>query len=161
MSIINDALKKAEKIKEKISRGKGPELEQAYVEENVREKPKKRGSKPHSRSKALSKKKVAVIILVTAGIVSLASLASVMLFRQGVGKEALIPLPGQNSQPQERPSGELILTGIIHGEGVPMAVINGSVYMEGDFVKKSRIIKISEDSVILEKGGRIVELIAR
>ncbi len=51
-----------------------------------------------------------------------------------------------------------LLTGIIHGEGASMAIINGSVYMAGDIVGSAKIAKINENTVIVEDGSRVLEL---
>ena len=71
---------------------------------------------------------------------------------QALGRENLIP----HSQSGHAP--ELLLTGIVHGEGSPMAVINGSVYMAGDKIKGFTVSRIFKDSVFIEKNGESVEL---
>ena len=53
------------------------------------------------------------------------------------------------------------LTGVVHGDGPPIAVINGSVYMVGDDIKSARILKILQDTVILEKDGQKIEIKVR
>ncbi len=51
-----------------------------------------------------------------------------------------------------------LLTGIIHGEGASMAIINGSVYMEDDMIGSAKIFKITENTVIIENGAKMLEL---
>jgi hypothetical protein len=53
---------------------------------------------------------------------------------------------------------ELSITGIVHGEGAPMAIINDSVYMAGDMIGDLKVVKISKNAVSLEKDGKIIEL---
>jgi len=53
---------------------------------------------------------------------------------------------------------EFKLTGIVLGEGAPMAIINESVYMKGDTIKDLKISEITKDTVSLEKDGRTLEL---
>jgi hypothetical protein len=71
---------------------------------------------------------------------------------QALGRENFIPYRQTEHAP------ELLLTGIVHGEGSPMAVINGLVYMAGDKIKGFKVSKIFKDSVFLEKNGESIEL---
>jgi len=50
------------------------------------------------------------------------------------------------------------LTGIVHGEGAPMAIINGGVYMVGDTIENATLLEISKNRVILEKDNNRIEL---
>jgi len=50
------------------------------------------------------------------------------------------------------------LTGIVHGEGAPMAIINGGVYMIGDAIENATLLEISKNRVILEKDNSRIEL---
>jgi len=50
------------------------------------------------------------------------------------------------------------LTGIVHGEGAPMAIINGGVYMVGDTIENAILLEISKSRVILEKDNSRIEL---
>ncbi|NQT95038.1 MAG: hypothetical protein HQ572_01165 [Candidatus Omnitrophica bacterium] len=67
------------------------------------------------------------------------------------------------SAEQNRPKDEsgFILTGVIHGGGAPMAVINGSVYMIGDSIEEAKIAEITDDKVVLENSGKRIELKVR
>ncbi|MFC1806954.1 hypothetical protein ACFL0T_01110 [Candidatus Omnitrophota bacterium] len=56
---------------------------------------------------------------------------------------------------------DLELTGIVHGDGDPMAIINGSVYMVGESINGNKITEISDNSVMLETNGQISQLIVR
>jgi type II secretory pathway component PulC len=53
---------------------------------------------------------------------------------------------------------EFNLTGIVLGEGAPMAIINDSVYIAGDMINDSIIVEITKDTVSLEKNGRQIKL---
>ncbi len=57
-----------------------------------------------------------------------------------------------------RDTSGFLLTGIIHGEGASMAIINGSVYMAGDMIGSAKIAKINKNAVIVEDGARMLEL---
>lgn len=63
-----------------------------------------------------------------------------------------------SSQYTATDTSEFLLTGIIHGEGAPMAIINDSVYMTGDMIGSARVLKITEDMVIIEDGGKELQL---
>ncbi|MFH1867668.1 MAG: hypothetical protein ABH843_01735 [Candidatus Omnitrophota bacterium] len=172
MSIINDALKKAEKIKNKISEGKGPGSEKVYSEEPqgpVQKKSASQGS-VSKKGKNIITKKNSLLVLGAACAISFIIITFAMLLiksplqpsaPQLSGKEISASDEINNPLAADENSQELLLTGIVHGEGVPMVVLSGSVYMEGDFVKEFRVIKISKDSVILEKDGQIKELRVR
>jgi len=59
---------------------------------------------------------------------------------------------------QERGSlDSFVLTGIVYDKE-PMAVINGSVYAEGEYVSGARITEISKQRVLIEKEGKQIEL---
>jgi hypothetical protein len=184
MSIINDALKKAEERREGEPQDKKKPQEQDYKRFGLRkeqspQKPAGRPTRPAVAGYARGKKELKLLISVGAGAVVL-SLAVLAILLRGGFQLSFVPLgpaevkieeaprPTQTAETETTPQpaaaaedDKLMLTGIVHGEGMPMAVINGSVYIEGDSIRKSRIIKISEDKVILEKEGRIVELQVR
>jgi hypothetical protein len=69
-----------------------------------------------------------------------------------VGKS---PAAIQHSLPNQT---EFNLTGIVLGEGAPMAIINDSVYISGDMIKDLKIVEIKKNTVSLEKDGRKIEL---
>jgi hypothetical protein len=73
-----------------------------------------------------------------------------------------MPIPATATTAQETDTdnnvSEWVLSGIVHGEGSPMAVINGSVYMAGDEIGKVKVIEISEDTVVLEKDTEKIRL---
>ena len=52
----------------------------------------------------------------------------------------------------------LQLTGIIHGEGDSMAIINGSVYMAGDMIGNTRVLSITGDAVTVEDNTKVLKL---
>ena len=56
---------------------------------------------------------------------------------------------------------EFYLSGIIRGEGSPMAIINGEVFLVGDTVRNAEVVEILDDMVLLRKESRIIELKAR
>jgi hypothetical protein len=56
---------------------------------------------------------------------------------------------------------EFKLTGIVFGEGSPMAIINGSVYMKNDEIEGFKITDIKKDTVSVERNGTIIELQVR
>jgi hypothetical protein len=56
---------------------------------------------------------------------------------------------------------ELMLSGIVLGEGSPMAIINGSVYMKNDEIEGFKITDIKKDTVSVERNGTIIELQVR
>jgi type II secretory pathway component PulC len=53
---------------------------------------------------------------------------------------------------------EFCVTGIIHGDGSPMAVINGVVYTCGETIRGATVAKISENEVVLQRFGKRIEL---
>jgi len=165
MSIINEALQKASGIKE------------TGVENSVKDV-KKPGIKPPAKDKKILQYKwiyiSGVLIILVFAILALFSRKESTVKENSVlpeivpntklsvvGKRPLEdvnndPLPVlQNTLPDVS---EFKLTGMVLGEGAPMAIINDSVYMAGDMIKDLRIIEITKDTVSLEKDGRIIEL---
>lgn len=47
------------------------------------------------------------------------------------------------------------LTGIMHAPEKPLAVINGSIWGEGEYIEKFKILEIGKDFLRLEKDGRV------
>jgi HlyD family secretion protein len=66
------------------------------------------------------------------------------------------PPPALSASPSEPPP--LRLEGISVAEGKPVAVINGVRLFEGDSVSGIRVVRIREDSVVLDHGGRSITL---
>jgi len=58
--------------------------------------------------------------------------------------------------PSEPPP--LRLEGISVADGKPVAVINGARVFEGDSVEGARVVRIVQDSVVLDFGGRTITL---
>lgn len=63
---------------------------------------------------------------------------------------------GDNSQSPEE--GGLVLTSIIHGDGIHTVVINGKVYKMFDYVGKYRITGINDHSVIVRSETERIKL---
>ena len=71
-------------------------------------------------------------------------------------KKSASALPIQNIMPSIT---EYALTGIVHGEGAPMAIIDESVYIAGDSIDdNTTILEITKDSVLVEKSGKQIIL---
>jgi len=68
--------------------------------------------------------------------------------------------PSLQFQPDINKS-EYAITGIVQGEGDPMAIINGSVYLVGDEIGEAKIVEISEQKVVLEYYGRKFDIRVR
>jgi type II secretory pathway component PulC len=168
MSIINDALKKARDTKTKIAAS-------ADYGISKKQEPKKVFGcikSLHIPAGIYIAGLLVFFIAVLAGLyfhnaaqarlsvsVPEAETKSMLLYDQAAvveqasGRENLIP----RSQAVHHAS-EFLLTGIVHGEGSPMAVINGSVYMAGDKINGFTVSRIFKDGVFLEKNGESVEL---
>jgi hypothetical protein len=162
MSIINDALTKARQEKEKKSERQKEDAYQQLPEIHS-------GQPTIQRPVIVGEKKVASppLFYIIAAILIAAVLVLYLTFTQkrqspeiSTGLLNIITpsvLSDTKGDIQGRP--EFILNGIIHGEGAPMAIINGAVYMVGDNVNKSaKVLKITEDSVLLDKDGATIEL---
>ena len=165
MSIINDALQKAEEIKK------------SGVKEIIKD-----ANKPNIKLFVKDKRAVQHKWIYISGVLIILVFAILALFsrKESTVKENFvlpeivpntklsvvekIPLEDVNNDPlpvlqNTLPDvSEFKLTGMVLGEGTPMAIINDSVYMAGDMIKDLRIIEITKDTVSLEKDGRIIEL---
>ena len=168
MSIINDALQKAGDIKETTT-------------ENIVKEVKTPDIKPSFNGKKILQHKwiyiAGISILFIAVILALFSRKESTVKENSVLPEIVpntklsvtekIPIKNVNNNPlpvlqSTLPDvSEFKLTGIVLGEGAPMAIINDSVYMAGDMIKDLRIIEITKDTVSLEKDGRTIELRAK
>ena len=168
MSIINDALKKAAKQKDKNTKTIKQKLDHKL--EVVFNKPP---SAKTDKKRSLNNRNIiigCVIVFIVLGL-------SVMFLHNTTKYYPVIqtqPLSSSRKPAQARmprisqlpfsksPSSSLTsgysVSGIVHGEGTPMAVINGEVYAEGDTIDNAIISKISEDVVILQKGKRLISL---
>lgn len=179
MSIIDDALKKARRIKkEKLSAA----LLQPGAQPQQLKQEVKRDNPSGIKASAPNRKAPLGLILYAAGALALVVFGIMMLLRgksDNVSDAVEAPpqiqtmpiLPAETAKKEATPNISLkkstgasdahnfVLTGVIHGEGEPMAIINGSVYMKGDTVDEAVISSIGKDSVILKKGGN--ELILR
>jgi hypothetical protein len=181
MSIINDALKKARdmSITGKLSKDTASDTrekdastsQQADLSKAIK-KPATIKTNTHSLKSKLDPKFYAAIpvIIIVLGILifSLYSGRQDTPYRPEDIK-AQPPQPGNlHEQYAEREDktavlhnediSGLALTGIVHGEGLPMAIINDSVYMEGDKVRGLSITKISKSSVLFEQDGKTIEI---
>jgi hypothetical protein len=167
MSIINDALKKARDTKTAVK---------ASANYNIRgglETKKETGRIRSTRIPAVIYI-AALLVFFIIGFTGLyfyrakqskgnmpvheAGAQNVLLYNQATGADQFSG--GENFIPyaQEEVMPELLLTGIVHGQGSPMAVINGSVYIAGDKIKGFEISKILKNSVLFEKNGETVEI---
>jgi len=74
------------------------------------------------------------------------------------------PVSTQPSLPEYGPEfneADYTITGIVQGEGDPMAIINGSVYLVGDEIGNAKVVEISQQKVILEYLGKRFEIKVR
>jgi len=153
MSIINEALKKARE-KNKI---KG--------EESYQEPPLQRPAQDNRPKikKTTKNKRVVFYPLIYIGVILALAFPGIMIFKNRTAtnypaettSESIVQTPSVLSKETAATDASgFLLTGIIHGEGAPMAIINGSVYMIGDTIGSARVSKITENSVIMEDNGK-------
>jgi len=177
MSIINDALNKAgqaKNIKPEVKIEKPPTPAIPPYQKPMPQKI----SQDQSQKKALKAKRVKLHpIIYTVGVFGLL-LAGFAIFKyldtdhypvKTVSMseiEAVTDSSGDTTN-SEHPkismhtatdTSGFLLTGIIQGEGDSMAIVNGSVYMTGDMIGSAKIFKITENTVIIEDGEKMLEL---
>jgi hypothetical protein len=163
MSIINEALKKA-RDRKTIKPETGTTAPGTLSEKSYRKPPLLKNAEDNNLKikKTIKNKKVMFYPLIyITGILALI-LLGIIIFKNSTannysGETANIEILTP-SQYTETDTSEFLLTGIIHGEGAPMAIINGSVYMTGDTIGSARVSKITENVVIMEDGGKELEL---
>ncbi len=167
MSIINDALKKAAYQKYKKTTPIKEKLKSHL--EVVFNKPQIANAKS---KKTLNKRNIiigCVVLLIILGLSTMFLYNSTRYYPvvqtqslSAGSKPAQARIPRVSQFPFSRASSSLTsgysVSGIVHGEGTPMAVINGVIYAEGDTIDNATISKISEDVVILQKGNRLISL---
>jgi hypothetical protein len=181
MSIINDALQKALKERDTKVKEQKETLRPATVEIPISEVIPRKKYRSAVVKKGLSLKNVGKLILISILVVVIAGYIAITKFtnrpinklvplpvqEKPVEKESpahaqTMPIPATATTAQETDTdnnvSEWVLSGIVHGEGSPMAVINGSVYMAGDEIGKVKVIEISEDTVVLEKDTEKIRL---
>ncbi len=77
---------------------------------------------------------------------------------RGIGRDPFL-LPGRKEvKGSSEGIGEWRLTAIIHGDGRGLAIINGTILREGDWIEGVLVKEIRSDRVYLLKGGQMVEL---
>ncbi len=170
MSIIHEALKKAARIKKGT---KTPDMQKEsqtldsdnkITEINLETQP--------APLKKPKKRQAALILPITIGLMAILITSAIFLLnnyllrkRPGVETVSLNQIPKEkipslltNKPIQERGSlDSFVLTGIVYDKE-PMAVINGSVYAEGEYVSGARVVEISRQRVLLQKEGKQIEL---
>ncbi|UCH12325.1 MAG: hypothetical protein JSW18_05805 [Candidatus Omnitrophota bacterium] len=170
MSIIHEALKKAARLK----RGaKTPDMkkESQTIDSNNKSTEINLETQPAPLKKPI-KRQAALILPITIGLMAILITTAIFLLnnyllrkRPGVETASLNQIPKEKIPPlltnkpirKEGSLDSFVLTGIVYDKE-PMAVINGSVYTEGEYVSGARIVKISKQLVLLEKGGKQIEL---
>ncbi len=165
MSIINEALQKAGGIKEAGADNIAKDTEKPGIESLVKDK-----ETPHYRwiyiagiSVLLIAAALALFTKKTGTVKENPPLSKIIPDAQPpIAKQSPINAVDDNLLPILRGSlpdvSEFKLTGIVLGEGAPMAIINELVYMKGDTIKDLKISEITKDVVSLEKDGRTLEL---
>ena len=170
MSIIYEALKKAARIK-KGAKTPDTQKENQTLDSNnkITEIDLETQSVPLKKP---IKRQAALILPITIGLMAILITTAIFLLnnyllrkRPGVETASLNQIPMEkipslltNKPIQEQGSlDSFVLTGIVYDKE-PMAVINGSVYAEGEYVSGARIVKISKQRVLLEKEGKQIEL---
>lgn len=182
MSIINDALKKAKQAgKESPGEAAGEKadlLKERYPAGQEPEKPKDKKIIKIASASADKRSLPAKPAYIAALLIAAAAVAFFFFYR-GTAGNSLNPVKSETAinspvavlaknitaspragLSKKSPSGAdgFTLTGVIHGEGEPMAIISGSVYMKGDFANGAEVIDIKENSVILNNNGKEIEL---
>ena len=181
MSIIHEALKKAARLK-KAAKTPDMQKESQTLDSDNKITKIDLETQPAPLKKPI-KRQAVLILPITIGLMAILITSAIFLLnrhtkrfgvgvnnyllpkRPGVGIASLDLIPMEKTPPvltdeplQQRGSlGSFVLTGIVYDEE-PMAVINGSVYAEGEYVNGARIVKISEQRVLLEKEGKKIEL---
>jgi hypothetical protein len=165
MSIINEALQKAGEIKKIDSENPAQNLKKTIIE-------------PFVKNKKVYKYKwlyiTAIIILLFFVILRLLPIKEIPpkgniilppviatskpeIIHENMHK--IIPDNIAPMIPARLPdTSEFKLTGIVLGEGAPIAIINDSVYMANDMIKDLKIVQITKNAVLLEKDGEKIEL---
>ncbi len=170
MSIIHEALKKAARIKKGTKTPDAQKESQTLDSDNkITEINLETQPAPLKKPK---KRQAALILPITIGLMAILITAAIFLLnnyllrkRPGVETASLNQIPKEKIQPlltnkpiQKRGSlDSFVLTGIVYDKE-PMAVINGSVYAEGEYVSGARITEISKQRVLIEKEGKQIEL---
>jgi hypothetical protein len=78
--------------------------------------------------------------------------------KRGVERDPFL-LPGRKEvKGTSSRHGEWRLTAIIHGDGRALAIINGTILREGDWIERVLVKEIRSDRVYLLEGGQTVEL---
>ena len=160
MSIINEALKKARERNK--AKGETPS------ESPPLQKPAEEGRLKIEKSVKNKKRTfypliyiVIILALVFPGIAILINRTANNYSAKTVSKSISQNLPVTVKETADNVPADtsgFSLTGIIHGEGAPMAIINGSVYMIGDSIGSARVSKITENAVIMEDNGKELRL---
>lgn len=173
MSIINDALKRAQKNLEKI--GKQPEKqEEEKVSDLTKDHrprlhptptpPEKKGSSHKKKKMWYQTVSVLVVIFFLVTGVLLATLF--FLMKRSASGETEAERIRRNYMPkkmnQTYKPGELVLSGTSIIENKRVALINGDIYEQGDIVEGYRIIRVDLSKVELQslKGDTLILKVA-
>ena len=182
MSIINEALKKAEEEKNINIQEEKP-LSSPEEKTTFKEKPQsppRIDNRIKDSGKASKKISILPYILYIVAFGVFTFLTVYIISNQKPQGETQYVPPEQKVSIEKQPSAnpltsssqipllndlktapqapEFVVTGIVHGNGPPMAVINGAVYVSGETVKSAKILEISEEMVVLERKGKRIEL---
>jgi MSHA biogenesis protein MshK len=94
------------------------------------------------------------LLVVVTAVTSLVSLASDVDPTRPFGASS----SSSSTNSQVKPDGGLILTSIIHGDGIHTAVINGNIYKMFDSIGEYRITAINSHSVILRSKSKRLKI---
>jgi hypothetical protein len=165
MSIINDALQKAGDVKKTVVENIAKDIKKSVMRLPVADKKASRYKWVLAAGAAIIFSAVVLTLLSKRGAVKEGYTPTKIVYDAGLSAADVTPFESIiNNRLPEPESGsmpdrfEFRLMGIVLGEGGAMAIINDSVYMTGDTVNGLRIIKITKDTVLLEKNGGILEL---
>jgi hypothetical protein len=173
MSIIQEALKKVQNTPGHDARKKESPVVKKEFEEMVGAKPvsfvkqKKLANKFASKKALLGVSVIFVLLFLSAGLMLI---KSVRPRKSGSGESWNTPSRAQevvykpkanfiakNKKINPREP-EFILNGIMRREDGFMAIINNSIVSEGDFVHGATVIRIDEQSVVLESKDAEITL---
>ncbi|HEC69150.1 MAG TPA: hypothetical protein ENI31_02540 [Candidatus Omnitrophica bacterium] len=142
MSVIYEALKKAEK------------------------KP----DKPPSSRKKIIKLGITLIFFLAGGYFLFTNLPKKVVkiggYKKEKQKESSLSLKRKVSQPQKQTSlpqkkPQFILSGIIYSKDSPLAIINGQTLKIGEEIEGAKILDIKENKVIIGKNSKKITLILK
>jgi hypothetical protein len=180
MSIINDALKKACGAKKTNDGPAGVPLASESETENTKtsqihhKNTKKRFDFIAHIKKIPSVPRIliypsAILLVIVAGLIYLSNRnqhtqitpdivdSGHLKTGDSIAGRSDINIPSSKTSPEDQETG-ITLTGIVHGEGSPMAIMNDSVYMTGDTINGFQIKDILNNSVLLERDNNSIEL---